>query len=131
MAKFSKSSADKLSTCHPLLQKLFNTIIEFYDCTIIQGYRGKEEQNKAFAEGASKLKYPESKHNKTPSMAVDVAPFVNGKISWDTKQCTHFAGVVQGIAFELKIDIRWGGDWNSNNYLADNTFNDLVHFELK
>lgn len=130
MPKFSKKSKAQLETCHPLLQKLFNEVIKVYDCTIVQGYRGEEEQNKAYAQGKSKLKYPKSKHNKSPSMAVDVAPYVGGKLSWDTNQVIHFAGVVIGIAYMLKISLRWGGDWDLDNYLANNTFNDLVHFEL-
>jgi peptidoglycan L-alanyl-D-glutamate endopeptidase CwlK len=30
----------------------------------------------------------------------------------------------------IKHRIRWGGDWDMDNDLSDNTFNDLVHFEL-
>jgi len=131
MAKFSKTSKDRLSTCHPLLQKLFNKVILFYDCTIVQGYRGQEDQDKAFSKGKSKLKWPDSKHNSTPSMAVDVAPFINGQICWEFVQMTHFAGFVLGLATEIGINIRWGGDWNRTNNLAQNKFNDLPHFELK
>jgi hypothetical protein len=44
---------------------------------------------------------------------------------------TYFAGYVKGIAMMLGIPIRWGGDWNSNNDLKDNNFDDLPHFELR
>ena len=130
MASFSKSSTDRLKTCHPLMQKLFNKVINFYDCVIIQGIRTKEEQDKYFSDGKSKLKWPDSKHNKNPSYAVDAAPFINGKLSWDTKQCLHFAGFVQGMAADMGIPLRYGGDWDLDRDLSDNTFNDLVHFEL-
>ena len=42
-----------------------------------------------------------------------------------------FAGYVQGVAEQLGIKIRWGGDWDSDFDFKDQTFNDLVHFELR
>ena len=47
---------------------------------IVCGHRNKEDQNKAFAEGKSKLKWPKGKHNKLPSQAVDAAPYISGNI---------------------------------------------------
>lgn len=130
MPKFGKTSIDRLDTCDPRLQHIFLTVIEKYDCSIICGHRNKEEQDLAFKEGKSKLKWPKGKHNTLPSKAVDVAPFINGKISWNSAQCYHFAGYVLRVAQELGIKIRWGGDWDSDKDLSDNKFDDLVHFEL-
>ena len=128
MPSFGKSSQDKLATCDPRLQKVFNEVIKHFDCTVIEGHRGEAAQNKAFAEGKSKLKYPQSKHNKTPSLAADVLPY---PIDWnDTNRMRYFAGFVVGIAATMGIKIRWGGDWNQNTELKDNSFNDLPHFEL-
>ena len=128
MPSFGKSSQDKLATCDPRLQKVFNEVIKHFDCTVIEGHRGEEAQNKAFAEGKSKLKYPQGKHNKTPSLAADVLPY---PIDWnDTNRMRYFAGFVVGIAATMGIKLRWGGDWNQNTELKDNSFNDLPHFEL-
>ncbi len=128
MPSFGKSSQDKLATCDPRLQKVFNEVIKYFDCTVIEGHRGEEAQNKAFAEGKSKLKYPQGKHNKTPSLAADVLPY---PIDWnDTNRMRYFAGFVVGIAATMGIKLRWGGDWNQNTELKDNSFNDLPHFEL-
>jgi peptidoglycan L-alanyl-D-glutamate endopeptidase CwlK len=44
---------------------------------------------------------------------------------------SYFAGFVKGVASQMGIPIRWGGDWNSDNNLKDNKFDDLPHFELK
>ena len=44
---------------------------------------------------------------------------------------TLFAGFVMGIATGMGIDIRWGGDWNQNDQVKDNKFDDLPHFEVK
>lgn len=128
MPAFGKASQEKLATCDPRLQKVFNEVIKHFDCTVIEGHRGEAAQNKAFAEGKSKLKYPQSKHNKTPSLAADVLPY---PIDWnDTNRMRYFAGFVVGIAATMGIKLRWGGDWNQNTELKDNSFNDLPHFEI-
>jgi hypothetical protein len=31
----------------------------------------------------------------------------------------------------MNIKIRWGGDWDSDNIMKDQTFNDLPHFQLE
>lgn len=133
MPAFSKRSAHELSTCDEQLQKLFYEIIKHVDCTIIQGHRGETEQNEYFRTGKSKLKFPNSKHNTNPSIAVDVAPYVKGiGIPWKNHQYFyHFGGYVRAVADQMGIRIRWGGDWDSDNNLLDQTFFDLVHFELK
>lgn len=80
-------------------------------------------------EGRSKTKWPDSKHNSNPSMGIDVAPY---PIDWnDIKRFYHFGGFVQSRAESLGIKLRWGGDWDSDRDLNDQTFMDLVHFELE
>ena len=128
MPSFGAKSKANLSECQPDLQKVFNKVIQSYDCSVIEGYRGKEEQDAAFHSGKSKLQYPKSKHNRQPALAADVIPY---PVDWDdTKQFYHFAGFVQGIAEEMGIQIRWGGDWNSNRLFEDQSFHDLPHYEL-
>jgi len=127
--KFSDRSKARLSTAHPTLQKLFNEVIKHYDCTIICGHRGEEEQNAAFDTGRSKLRWPRGNHNALPSNALDVGPW---PLDWnDSKTFYYFAGFVKGLATSMGIDIRYGGDWDGDNDLNDQRFNDLVHFELR
>jgi peptidoglycan L-alanyl-D-glutamate endopeptidase CwlK len=129
MPRFGRRSRKNLETCHEDLQELFNEVIKFFDCTVIQGHRGKEEQNKYFDEGKSKVKYPKGRHNANPSNAVDVVPY---PIDWkDTDRMYYFAGFVKGIAYKMGIPIRWGGDWNDNTEVKDTNFKDLPHFELR
>lgn len=131
MYKFSRQSLQKLDTCTASLQKLFNEVIKDFDCTIVEGYRSKKKQNEYFDTGKSRLCYPNGKHNRHPSQAVDVAPYLNGSVSWDMRHCLYFAGVVMGIAKMMDIKVRWGGDWNRNNEpITDQSFQDLVHYEL-
>tara|TARA_R100000664_G_scaffold9001_1_gene14865 strand:+ start:1661 stop:2053 length:393 start_codon:yes stop_codon:yes gene_type:complete len=129
MPKFSKKSLSKLETCDKRLQDLFLRVVKKFDCTILEGHRSKDRQNKLFDEGKSKLKYPKGKHNSLPSKAVDVAPY---PIDWnDRERFTYFAGYVVGIAYQMGLKIRWGGDWDMDTQVKDNNFDDLPHFEIK
>jgi len=129
MAKFGKTSKKRLETCDERLQSLFNEVVKVFDCSILVGHRGEEDQNKAYKEGNSQVKWPKGKHNKKPSSAVDVAPY---PIDWeDRERFSYFAGFVKGVAYRLNIPLRWGGDWDGDTELSDNNFDDLVHFELK
>jgi peptidoglycan LD-endopeptidase CwlK len=134
MPKFSLKSEDRLNTCHPLLQELFREVIKTDDCAVIEGHRNRRRQNQLFAEGKSKLQWPDGKHNTMPSLAVDVAPwFPGGKgIPWnEPKNFYFFAGKVKAKARELGISIRWGGDWDGDGDVTNQSFHDLPHFELR
>ena len=130
---FSAKSIAELKTCHFKLRMLFYEVIKHYDCSIIQGHRGQQEQDEYFRIGFSKLKFPKGKHNKILSLAVDAGPYnpyIRG-IDWnDRDSFYHFAGFVRGVAAQMGFNIRWGGDWDSDKDLHDQTFMDLVHFEL-
>jgi len=128
MPQFSEVSKKRLATCHPMLQELMNEVIKYYDCIILCGNRGEEDQNKAYHDGKSKLKYPNSKHNSIPSKAVDVGPY---PLNWkDSKKFYHMMGYIKAVADQKGIKISWGGDWDSDSDFNDQTFNDLPHIEL-
>jgi len=126
--EFSPASKEHLSGCHDDLIALFTVVILHFDCAVIEGFRNKEDQDKAYKAGVTKLEWPNSKHNKYPARAVDVIPY---PIDWtDLKRMYFFGGFVMGIAKSMGINIRWGGDWDRDTEVMDNKFNDLVHFEL-
>ena len=128
MPTLSQSSKNKLATCETQLQILMNEAIKEIDFVVIYGYRSPEEQDALYEKGFSKLKGGKSKHNKKPSMAVDIAPY---PIDWkDVKGFYYLAGIIKGIASQLNIKIRWGGDWDCDNDLNDQSFMDLGHFEV-
>lgn len=134
MPMFSKESFSKLSTCHPDLQTIFYDVIKSFDCKVLEGFRTKEDQEKAFAAGNTKIHWPQGKHNSQPSMAVDVSPY---PVDWkNLPRFYWFAGYVMGIAQRLKDEgkithsLRFGGDWDRDKDINDETFKDLVHFEL-
>ena len=135
--KYSIKSETELSTCHPKLQRLFRAILEDgLDHSITNGHRGKEEQDEAVATGHSKTPYPLSKHNKFPSRAIDAMPY---PVEWAALdrgddlaiiKVGVFAGYVLCKAKSLGIKLRWGGDWDMDNDVRDQNFNDWPHFEL-
>lgn len=135
MASFGTVSTQRLATCEPDLQYIFREVVKHFDCSVLCGHRDEAAQTKAFNNRASKVQYPDSRHNSYPSMAVDVAPY---PIDWnDLERFRHFGFYVKGVAAvllergEIDHSIRWGGDWDSDHDTKDQTFNDLVHFELK
>ena len=128
MPRFGKKSKERLATCDERLQKVFNEVIKFVDCSILEGYREKERQNQLFDEGKTKVIYPNGRHNSNPSRAVDVTPY---PVNWkDRERQTLFAGFVLGVANQMGIKLRWGGDWDMDFEVMDNRFDDFPHFEL-
>lgn len=131
MPQFSANSKKRLAGCHPDLQRLFETVIKNYDCTIICGRRTPAEQARLYEIGRTKVRV--SKHNSLPSMAVDVAPWHQQKphIRWDDLHSFyHFVGYVLATADQMGIKIRCGADWDGDNDIHDQRFHDLPHFEL-
>ena len=128
MPSFSEKSLAKLATCDPLLHRVFQEVVLNFDCSILEGHRDEARQNQMVAEGKSKVRWPDGKHNTVPSCAVDVTPY---PIQWDDRERqTLFAGYVLATAKSMDIDLRWGGDWDRDTEVRDNTFDDLVHFEI-
>ena len=129
MPYFGKKSKERLNTCDSKLQKVFNEVIKHVDCSILEGHRDKDRQNKLHEEGKTKVKYPNGRHNRQPSSAVDVTPY---PVDWkDRERQTLFAGFVIGVASQMDINLRWGGDWDQDFQVTDNRFDDFPHFELK
>ena len=128
MPRFGKKSKEKLASCDKRLQDVFNEVIKTIDCSVLEGHRGEERQNKLQEEGKSKVRYPKGRHNASPSNAADVVPY---PIDWNDRERFHlFAGFVLGVANRMGYTLRWGGDWNQNFEVDDNKFDDFPHFEL-
>lgn len=128
MPYFSERSKLILETCHPKLIQVVTVAIEDFDFSVISGHRGEEEQNLLRDSGASHLGWPDSKHNREPGEAVDVAPY---PIDWsNTKRFILLGGYLLAIGKMLNIKLRWGGDWDGDFIMTDQNFHDLPHFEL-
>ena len=128
MARFGRRSREGLKTCDERLQKVFNEVIKYVDCSILEGHRDERKQDRYYEEGKTKVRYPMGRHNSKPSRAVDVVPY---PIDWNDRERFHlFSGFVLGVAYRMGISLRWGGDWNQNFEVDDNNFDDFPHFEL-
>ena len=136
MPSFSKKSKAILATCDPDIQAVLNLAITRTDFTVLYGTRTEEEQFKLFKIGRKLVKgvwtiigktvtnldgkVKKSKHNYSPSLAVDVAPY---PIDWDDiSRFKRLASIIKECAEELDIEIVWGGDWKMRDY---------PHFEIK
>lgn len=129
---FGEKSKEALSTTHPKLRLLCNIVIMYQDVAIREGHRGPEEQEAHYRAGRTKVRWPNSKHNSMPSEAIHILPMpIN--YSGDFKNLARYyflAGRVKQIAESLGIQVRWGGDWDSDLDFSDQSFDDLAHYEI-
>lgn len=137
---FGTKSAALLATCHPELVKVMTRALALskQDFSVICGYRGKEDQEKAFAAGNTKVHYPNSAHNQTGndgkprSCAVDVIPYPF--TNWnDPAMLTGWKTIADSVfaaSKELGIPMRWGGDFNRDGDKTKSDAWDKPHFEL-
>tara|TARA_R100000655_G_scaffold21842_1_gene44607 strand:- start:1693 stop:2070 length:378 start_codon:yes stop_codon:yes gene_type:complete len=125
MYKFGRRSRERLRGVDARLINVLNELIKMMDVTVIEGLRSAERQKELLAKGSTKVKY--SKHME--GKAVDIAPY---PIDWEDRDRFYYmGGMVRGIGKQLGIDIRFGGDWDSDGETKDNNFDDLVHIELR
>lgn len=115
---------EKLKDVHPELVRLVEEYGKDNNVIVVCGHRNKEDQNRAYAIGNSKLQYPKSAHNSIPSKAVDLAPTETGKeINWkDMDAFRKMGSDIEYLAKKLGIKVFWGGRYTH--------FRDLPHFEL-
>jgi peptidoglycan L-alanyl-D-glutamate endopeptidase CwlK len=110
---FGNRSKERLTGVHPDLVKVIEEAIKEspLDFSITEGLRTKERQKELFDAGKSQT-----------GKAVDIAVLVDGKVTWEFPKYQLVADHIKKIAKDMKIDIVWGGDWQS--------FKDGPHFEL-
>ena len=121
MHKFSGKSKERLETCHKDLQLIMTEAIQnsMVDFGIAEGHRSLERQKLLFDAGKSRIDgiSKKGKHNYSPSLAVDIYAFVNGKASWDVSYLSYLGGVITATAAmlyeegEISHKVRWGGNW--------------------
>lgn len=140
MPSLSASSRAKLATCHPDLIVVIEEAIKHYDFTVVYGHRSNEEQAALYAQGRTTpgpivtySKPGTSKHNTSPSIAVDIAPFFSDikGLDWnDAPAFARLAGFIQGIAAMKGIKVKWGADWDGDGRTKDEKLADFPHLEL-
>jgi peptidoglycan L-alanyl-D-glutamate endopeptidase CwlK len=122
----SERSKTRLAGAHPDLRKVIEraAAISSIDFTVLEVLRTLETQKKYVASGASKTM--KSRHLAHPSdglsRAVDIAPYVDGQVSWAWPLYHKLAPIIKQAAKDVGVPIEWGGGWR--------TFKDGPHWQL-
>lgn len=148
MNYLGKRSRERLIGVHPDLVRVVEQAIRIseVDFTVIDGVRTIEQQIELYAKGRTTgqlwevgIRDVEAKPNEKIvtwtlnslhmrnartgfGHAVDLAPFIAGKISWEWKYFPIMAKAMKIAAKELDVPVEWGGDWVSRP--------DGPHFQL-
>ncbi|KKK49857.1 hypothetical protein LCGC14_3130810 [marine sediment metagenome] len=131
MNRFGRNSRKHLATVDGRLQELAHKVLRIKDHSIVKGHRPKDEQNAAFASGASELEWPNGKHNAIPSEALDARTYPAPETEQELREDQlYLLGLYKGVASEMGIKIRTGGDWDRDGEIADNDFDDFFHVEI-
>lgn len=116
----SQKSLRRLEGVNPALVQVVRRAIQItpIDFIVVEGLRTKERQAYLFEKGATKTmnSYHLTGH------AVDLAPIVDNKVSWDWKHFYPLAEAVKQAAKEVKVEVEWGGEWKS--------FPDAPHWQI-
>lgn len=127
--EYSDNSLEKLKTCNVKLVALAYYALKTspFDLIIASGHRNRTKQNYAFEKGYSKAKYGQSRHNDYPSRAIDIYPYINGRLvngdyQGDLEKIKLMGKHILRCARDLNIKIKWGGHFDN--------FKDYPHFEL-
>ena len=136
MSKFSQSSQTRLDTCNYEIRHIMNTAIISspidFGIPAYGGKRSQSEQYQLFLDGESKCDGVSKLSKHQSGDAVDIIAYVPsvGGYTYERDYYLMLAGHILATAKRLGYEFRWGGDWDSDNDLKDQTFNDLCHFEL-
>ena len=117
---FSRRSETNLAGVHPDLVRVMRRALELseVDFMITEGLRTRQRQEALLRDGKSKTM--RSRH--LTGHAVDVAAWIEGKVSWDWPHYEVIARAAKQAGAELGVPVEWGGDWTS--------FKDGPHFQL-
>ena len=123
--RFSQRSLERLNECHEDLQRVAYLALKYspYDFGITEGMRSLDRQKQLVAEGKSKTmnsRHLDNGHG--VSEALDIAVYVDGKLTWEIGHYRKVAAAFFKAAIELGVQIEWGGLWQ--------TFVDGPHFQL-
>lgn len=122
--KLGKRSLKELEDVHPDLIAVVKRSIEItvQDFSVHDGIRTLEQQRKLVERGASKTL--DSRH--ITGHAVDLVPYINGKLRWEWEPIYDIAEAVRIAAKEQGVPIRWGGAWDVILTETDDLTEDLV-----
>jgi len=147
MPIYGNRSLKALQLADPRWTTVMRIVIEIVDNSILYGNRSPETQFDLFKLGRKQdangvwqivdkskvVTYKDgyeklSTHNTNPSRAIDAVKY---PIDWEDRDSSIlFAGYVIGVAKAHGWTVRWGGDWDRDTDMSDQSFMDLYHFEF-
>lgn len=130
MSSFGSKSLSVRAKLHQIWKEILDEAIksDYFDFSIVNGYRTDEDQEAEFDAGNSKARAGESAHNYLPSFGVDIIPHPSGYS--DGQAMLLLAGHIIGTAERLGYEITNGSDWDRDGMVIDTNFKDFWHFEL-
>lgn len=114
---FGERSRERRDECDPRLIRFADAVMagvdagecpHVRDLTVLCGFRGKDEQMRAFNTGASRKRWPESAHNVSPARAIDLAPYPvdwHDARAWEALRL-YGRGIARGLGLRLRV-ISW------------------------
>ena len=145
--KLGTASRRELQGVHEDLVKVVERALQLtvQDFAVHDGIRTMAEQKKYVQSGVSQTL--DSRH--LSGHAVDLVPYINGKLRWEPVPLYRIADAVRMAAAEFNVPLRWGGAWDIafttsteppeelvSDYIArrrdagKKAFIDAPHFEL-
>lgn len=108
--KLGKKSRKEMEGVHTDLVAVVERAIELtvQDFAVHDGIRTLFEQRRLVERGASQTL--KSRH--ITGHAVDLVPYINGKLRWEWEPIYDVAEALRYAALEQGIPIRWGGAWD-------------------
>ncbi|WP_334185074.1 M15 family metallopeptidase [Novosphingobium sp.] len=105
----SARSLSRLQGVKPDLVRVVKRAIQItpIDFTVVEGLRTIERQREMVRTGKSKTM--NSRH--LTGHAVDLAPYIEGKVSWDWAHFYVLEKAIKQAAEEEDVELEWGGDW--------------------
>jgi peptidoglycan L-alanyl-D-glutamate endopeptidase CwlK len=97
-------------------------VLTTQDFSVHDGIRTLAEQQQLVAGGASQTL--DSRH--ITGHAVDLVPYINGKLRWEWSPIYRIADAVRVAAQERGTPLRWGGAWDVDFLTSTESPEDLV-----
>lgn len=108
-------SKNELQGVHPHLVKVVEEAIKItgVDFGVHDGLRTISEQREYVRRGVSKtMNSMHMKQKDGYGHAVDLVPYINGRLRWEWEPIYHIAHAVDYVSTQLEVPLVWGGVWD-------------------
>ncbi len=112
---FGARSRSELIGVHPDLVEVVKAaiLVTPIDFTVLDGVRTDAQQREYVRTGASHtLRSKHLRQKDGYGHAVDLVPYVNGKLRWELPLCIKIAQTMAMVSVNLGVSLVWGGGWD-------------------